>query len=190
MAVGGRLTAAGVDTTFLVRDRRAGVLAQNGLVIKSDLGDLTTPVRTITSATAAPGYDAILLSCKAYDLDDAIESIRPAAPGALIIPLLNGMRQLDALDAAFGATNVAGGVAAIFVTLDDDGTIRHFGKGQLNGSSQTKHILGVFVVVPQHGKDFVLQLMKRDRAGQVLGCDCLDVVLSADCHEETPPASS
>ena len=127
---GGRLAAAGVDTTFLVRERRAGVLAANGLVLKSELGDLALPVKTVTTATAKPGYDAVILSCKAYDLDDAIESLRPAAPGALIVPLLNGMKHLDALDAAFGADNVAGGVAAIGVTLDDDGTIRHFGKMQ------------------------------------------------------------
>jgi len=127
---GGRLAAAGVDTTFLVRERRAGMLAANGLVLKSELGDLAIPVQTVTTATAKPGYDAVILSCKAYDLDDAIESLRPAAPGALVIPLLNGMRHLDALDAAFGAEHVAGGVAAIGVTLDDDGTVRHFGKMQ------------------------------------------------------------
>ena len=127
---GGRLTAAGLDVTFLVRDRRAEILARDGLRLKSELGDLAIPVKTITRETAAPGYDAVLLSCKAYDLDDAIASLAPAAPGALIIPLLNGMRHLDVLDAKFGAENVAGGVAAIGVTLDDDGTIRHFGKGQ------------------------------------------------------------
>ena len=127
---GGRLAMAGVDVTFLVRERRAEVLARDGLVVKSELGDINTPVKTVTRATAKPGYDAILLSCKAYDLDDAIESLKPAAAGALIVPLLNGMRHLDALDAAFGAENVAGGVAAIGVTLDDDGTVRHFGKGQ------------------------------------------------------------
>lgn len=127
---GGRLAAAGVDTTFLVRERRAAILARDGLRLRSELGDLDIPVQTVTAATARPGYDAVLLSCKAYDLDDAIESLRGAAAGALVVPLLNGIRHLDALDAAFGAENVAGGVAAIGVTLDDDGTVRHFGKMQ------------------------------------------------------------
>ena len=127
---GGRLAAAGLDVTFLVRDRRAGLLARDGLRLTSELGDLAIQVKTITRDTAQPGYDAVLLRCKAYDLDDAIASLAPAAAGALIIPLLNGMRHLDALDAKFGAEHVAGGVAAIGVTLDDDGTIRHFGKGQ------------------------------------------------------------
>ncbi|MCW3473963.1 2-dehydropantoate 2-reductase [Limobrevibacterium gyesilva] len=127
---GGRLAAAGVDVTFQVRPRRAEQIARDGLVIKSPLGDLQLPVKTVLRETAAPGYDAILLSCKAFDLDDAIESLRPAAPGALIVPLLNGMRHLDTLDAAFGAGNVAGGVAQIGVTLDADGTVRHLNRGQ------------------------------------------------------------
>ena len=127
---GGRLAAGGVDVTFLVREKREAALAASGLRIRSEMGDLELPVSTVTSATVGPGYDAILVSCKAYDLADAVESLRPAAPGALIVPLLNGIRHLDVLDAAFGAEAVCGGVAAIGVTLDDDGAIRHFGKGQ------------------------------------------------------------
>jgi 2-dehydropantoate 2-reductase len=127
---GGRLAAAGVDVTFLVRPRRAEQLARDGLVIKSPLGDLAIPVTTVTKETATPGYDAILLSCKAYDLADSIASIRPSAPGALIVPLLNGLLHLDALDAAFGPDAVAGGVALIGITLDPDGTIRHLNTAQ------------------------------------------------------------
>ena len=122
---GGRLAAAGVDVTFLVRPKRAEQLMQNGLVIRSPLGDAQVPVKTVLKEHAAPGWDAIIIACKAYDLDDAIASLRPAAPGALILPQLNGMRHLDVLDAAFGAENVTGGVAQIAVTLQPDGTVRH-----------------------------------------------------------------
>ena len=115
---GGRLAAAGVDVTFLVRPRRAEQLRQNGLVVRSPLGDVTMPVKTVLAGQAEPGWDAIIVACKAYDLDDAIATIRPAAPGALIIPQLNGMRHLGALDAAFGADYVAGGMTQIAVTMD------------------------------------------------------------------------
>jgi 2-dehydropantoate 2-reductase len=127
---GGRMAAAGADVTFLVRPRRAAQLAENGLVLVSPLGDLKMPVKTVLRETAAPGYDAIILSCKAFDLEDAIESIRLAAPGALILPLLNGIRHLDTLDAAFGADAVLGGVAQIGITLDPDGTVRHLNSAQ------------------------------------------------------------
>jgi 2-dehydropantoate 2-reductase len=122
---GGRLAQAGVDVTFLVRPRRAAQLAEAGLVVKGPVVEFAIPVATVTRDTVRAGYDAILLSCKAYDLEDAIESVRPAAAGALIIPLLNGMKHLDRLDRAFGQAAIAGGVAQISITLDPDGTIRH-----------------------------------------------------------------
>jgi 2-dehydropantoate 2-reductase len=127
---GGRLAAAGVDVTFLVRPRRAEQLVKNGLVIRSPLGNLQVPVKTILREHVKPGWDAIVVACKSYDLDDAIETIRPAASGALIVPQLNGIRHLDALDDAFGADQVAGGVAAIAVTLDPDGTVHHLNRVQ------------------------------------------------------------
>ena len=117
-----------MDVTFLVRPRRAEQLARDGLVIKSPMGDLAIPVKTVTSETVAPGYDAIIVGCKAYDLETAIAAIRPAAAGALIIPQLNGMRHLERLDAEFGRDRVLGGVAAIAVTLEADGTVRHLNK--------------------------------------------------------------
>ncbi len=127
---GARLAASGADVTFLVRPRRAAQLAANGLVVKSALGDLAVPVKTVTKDAPGSGYGAVLLSCKAYDLDDAIASITPAARGALIVPMLNGMAHLDRLDAAFGRDHVAGGVAIIGVTMEADGTIRHLNRAQ------------------------------------------------------------
>jgi 2-dehydropantoate 2-reductase len=122
---GGRAAAGGADVTFLVRPRRAAQIAANGLVIKSPLGDATIAAKTVLAEDVTPGWDAIILSCKAYDLDSAIAAIRPAAPGARIIPQLNGMAHLDRLDAEFGADAVLGGTAGIAVTLDADGTVRH-----------------------------------------------------------------
>jgi 2-dehydropantoate 2-reductase len=122
---GGRAAAGGADVTFLVRPKRAAQIAANGLVIKSPLGDATIAAKTVLADTVQPGWDAIILSCKAYDLDSAIEAIRPAAPGAKIIPQLNGMQHLDRLEAEFGAEAVLGGMTGIAVTLEADGTVRH-----------------------------------------------------------------
>ena len=122
---GGRAAASGADVTFLVRPRRAAQIAANGLVIKSPLGDATIAAKTVQADDVQPGWDAIILSCKAYDLDSAIAAIRPAAAGARIIPQLNGVRHIDRLEAEFGADAVLGGMTGIAVTLDDDGTIRH-----------------------------------------------------------------
>jgi 2-dehydropantoate 2-reductase len=65
-------------------------------------------------------FGVVLLSCKAFDLEDAIKSFAPAVgQETAIIPMLNGMRHLDILDAKFGRERVLGGLCAIVVTLND-----------------------------------------------------------------------
>jgi len=118
---GGRMLQAGRDITFLVRPRRAQELASAGLVIRSPNGDVTLKDPPIVQADALKDtFDTVLLSCKAYDLDDAIKSFAPAVgPRTSIIPLLNGMRHLDVLDARFGRERVLGGLCAIAATLNE-----------------------------------------------------------------------
>src|SRR5947209_20321103 len=118
---GGRMLQAGKDITFLVRPRRAAELASAGLVIKSPNGDVTLANPPVVQAdTLKQQFDVVLLSCKAFDLDDAIKSFAPAVgPQTAIIPLLNGMSHLDVLDKKFGRERVLGGLCAIAVTLNE-----------------------------------------------------------------------
>jgi 2-dehydropantoate 2-reductase len=118
---GGRMLQAGRDITFLVRPRRATELAAAGLVIKSPNGDVTLKnPPTVQADRLNQKFDAILLSCKAFDLDDAIKSFAPAVgPQTAIIPLLNGMLHLDMLDRKFGPERVLGGLCAIAATLNE-----------------------------------------------------------------------
>jgi 2-dehydropantoate 2-reductase len=117
---GGRMLAAGRDVTFLVRPKRAAELASAGLVIKSPNGDVTLKnPPTVQADRLTEKFDVVLLSCKAFDLDDAIKSFAPAVgPQTSIIPLLNGMLHLDVLDKKFGRERVLGGLCAIAVTLN------------------------------------------------------------------------
>lgn len=124
---GGRLAGAGVDVRFLVRPARAAALNRDGLVIHSPAGNARVSVRTVTVATTP--VDAVLLACKAYDLAGAMDAIAPAVgPGTLVLPLLNGLRHLDALDARFGAEQVLGGLCLIGATLDAGGEVRHLNR--------------------------------------------------------------
>jgi 2-dehydropantoate 2-reductase len=112
---------AGRDVTFLVRPKRAAELSSGGLVIKSPNGDVTlTAPPTVQAGKLEKTFDLILLSCKAFDLEDAIASFAPAVgPKTAILPLLNGMRHLDVLDRRFGSNAVLGGLCAIAVTLNE-----------------------------------------------------------------------
>jgi 2-dehydropantoate 2-reductase len=124
---GGRMAHAGRDVTFLVRRQRAAKLRQSGLIIKSIKGDIRLKdVRTISSDELRETFDLILLSCKAYDLDSAIESFAPAVgPSTRILPLLNGMRHLEILQNRFSPANVLGGTCVIAATLNADREIVH-----------------------------------------------------------------
>ncbi|MGE4527264.1 MAG: ketopantoate reductase family protein [Rhodospirillaceae bacterium] len=128
---GGRLLQAGRDVTFLVRPRRAKLLTENGFTIKSPLGDYRHPTPPLITADRLDGtpYDLILLSCKAYDLADAMASFAPAVgENTLILPLLNGMIHLETLDDRFGAAHVLGGLCRISSGTDETGAILHFNR--------------------------------------------------------------
>ncbi len=122
---GGMVLKGGGDVTFLVRERREQQLRTDGLVLQTPDGETRLPAPPTVRADALHDpYDLILLSCKGFDLDDAIASFAPAVgPQTAILPLLNGMRHLAVLDARFGAHAVLGGFCAIASTMLSDGTI-------------------------------------------------------------------
>jgi 2-dehydropantoate 2-reductase len=124
---GGRLAEANAaDVTFLVRPKRREQIARDGLVIESPHGNARLAVKAIVAEELEPGYEAVLFTCKAYDLASAMDAIAPAMDGrTVVVPQLNGMAHLEALDRRFGKANVMGGVAQINVMLKKDGTIAH-----------------------------------------------------------------
>ena len=128
---GGRLLKSGADVTFLVRPRRAAQLANDGLVVRTQDGEIRTSVQTAQAGGIASPYDVVLLSCKAYDLDSAMEAIAPAVgPDTSVLPLLNGVGHIDRLVERFGAGHVLGGVTTINAAMLSDGTIQ---QSQLRG---------------------------------------------------------
>ncbi|WIX75762.1 2-dehydropantoate 2-reductase [Amycolatopsis carbonis] len=122
---GGRLVQAGRDVTFLVRPGRAAALMERGLRI-TGLGEETvlTP-KLVRAGELTEPYDLVLFTVKAAGLEQAIEDMTPAVgPDTLVLPVLNGLRHLDALVARFGEERVLGGVAIVMTTVDGAGDIR------------------------------------------------------------------
>ena len=124
---GGRLAESGADVTFLVREGRRKILSEKGLRIESPFGDAQIAVKTLVAAEVAPVYDAVILTCKAYDLDAAVAAIAPAvAAKGYVLPFLNGIVHIDVLNEKFGRHRVLGGTAKIQATIMPDGAIRQF----------------------------------------------------------------
>ena len=79
----------------------------------------------MVASEVAPVYDAVILTCKAYDLDAAVAAIAPAvAPNGYVLPFLNGIAHIDVLNEKFGQHRVLGGTAKIQATITPNGAIR------------------------------------------------------------------
>lgn len=155
---GGRLLEAGRDVTFLVRSARAEELNRNGLIVRSPLGNILYPSPPYVLSPDHT-FDLVLLSCKAYDLDAAMESFAAAVgPETLILPLLNGMAHLDRLAERFAPDNVLGGQCLISLDRDTSGAILHLNDtnqlsfGELSGGL-TPRILKVAEALADAGFD-------------------------------------
>ncbi|NMD69712.1 2-dehydropantoate 2-reductase [Bacillus sp. DNRA2] len=121
---GGRLVEKGEDVTFLVRENRKKQIEKNGLVIKSVNGDVTLQPKTISAGDEVEAFDVILLSTKAYHLQGAIDSIKPyVGENTMIVPLLNGIIQVEKLIETFGEEKVLGGLCFIESTLNGEGDV-------------------------------------------------------------------
>ncbi|MBC7778879.1 MAG: ketopantoate reductase family protein [Proteobacteria bacterium] len=147
---GGRLAEAGADVTFLVRPRRLEQLQRDGLVIESPaFGDAKLNVAAVTTIAGTngdrPQYDIVLLTSKAYDLESALDAVRPALGArTAILPLLNGYAHIDRLTGEFGEKRVIGGLAKIQATLSPEGVVRQLNDwryitfGELDGHESTR----------------------------------------------------
>jgi 2-dehydropantoate 2-reductase len=141
------LIKGGADVTFLVRPKRAAQLQRDGLIVRlQDGGEVRTQVKTIQQGQLEGTYDVVLLSCKAYDLDGAMDAIAPVVgEQSAIVPLLNGVRHIDMLKERFGPERVLGGLTVINAALMPDGSIQQSqvrinltAIGELDGRSSSR----------------------------------------------------
>ena len=124
---GARMVRAGGDVTFLVRARRAEQLQKNGLQVVSPHGDFAVQPKFIQASDLKDPFDVVLVGVKSYSLDDAMTEFAPAiGANTMILPILNGLKHIDALTARFGAARVLGGLANVSAGLDADGRVVQF----------------------------------------------------------------
>jgi len=129
---GARLQQAGADIHFVARGAHLAAMRREGLKVESPLGDIHLPTVNVTENPADIGpADMVWLSVKLWDMDGAVQSMRPLiGPGTGIISFQNGVQKDDILRAAFGEKAVMGGVAYIATNIDRPGVIKHTGTMQ------------------------------------------------------------
>jgi 2-dehydropantoate 2-reductase len=124
---GGKLAAAGVDTTFVVRGKTLDALRTRGLRVESINGDFAVDQVNATDRPTDP-VDAVLMTVKTWQIREAAEQIKPIVhDDTLVVPLENGIDAPEQLSTVLDKRNVAGGLCAIISFVAEPGVIRHVG---------------------------------------------------------------
>jgi 2-dehydropantoate 2-reductase len=126
---GGRLAQAGADVIFIARGDNLAALREQGLRIESIVGDaFVAPVQATDDPAQAGPVDMVLVATKTWQLDEAIDLMRPLiGPETGVVPLLNGVEASDRLAAALGESHALNGICYIFVARVAPGVVRHSG---------------------------------------------------------------
>lgn len=122
--VGAQLIDAGRDVTFLVHPGTRARLAADGLRIRRGADIATTPVNAVTVADVDTAYDVVVVAVRTDAVESAVRDLGAAvAASTRIVPLMNGMRHLSLLTAAYGQDRVLGAATRLVTSLRPDGTI-------------------------------------------------------------------
>jgi 2-dehydropantoate 2-reductase len=127
---GGLLAQAGEPVTFIARGAHLKALREAGLRVESQaMGDFHLKTVSATDDPAQAGTaDLVLFATKAYDLERAAESLKPAlGADTLILPLLNGIDIADRIAAVLGEERVLGGMCQVSSAIKEPGVIRQVG---------------------------------------------------------------
>src|SRR4051812_12533827 len=125
---GGRLAQAGTDdVVFIARGATLEALRKRGLRVESINGDFALAKVNATDDAASIGtVDAVLVCVKAWQVREAVESIRPAlAADTIIVPLENGLEAPDDIAGAAGKQHAVGGTCGLVSFVVEPGHIRH-----------------------------------------------------------------
>jgi 2-dehydropantoate 2-reductase len=125
----GLLARAGEEVLLVARGAHLEAIRARGLRVDSPLGHFTVRLSAVSDDPASLGQaEAILLAVKAWQVEEAAPRLRPLlAPGAVVVPLQNGVEAAERLAALLPAEAVAGGVINVISWIDGPGAVKHAG---------------------------------------------------------------
>jgi 2-dehydropantoate 2-reductase len=126
---GGKIAKAGFDVTFLARGKQLEALQNNGLTVKSILGDFhVDSVQATDSISSIGKCDLVILCSKAWQLKEVLIDLKSILKDdSVILPLQNGVVAADELETVINKNNIIGGLCRIFSQIESPGVINHFG---------------------------------------------------------------
>ncbi len=139
--LGAKLCHQGHDVTLVARGDHLTAIRKQGLRLESVDGDLHVQPPADRKLPAGSSFDLFIVAVKSFDTESAAAIIRPAMKtGSAVLTIQNGTENEDILGRTLGPGNIIGGIAWIFSTIGEPGTIRHTGGtgkfviGELDGT--------------------------------------------------------
>ncbi|HXJ81987.1 MAG TPA: 2-dehydropantoate 2-reductase [Candidatus Methylomirabilis sp.] len=120
--VGAHLLRAGHDVTLIARERRARTLVERGLVL-TGLAEFALPATVTTDPRTVRNADALLVTVKTYDTEEALASVRHLDVPT-VVSLQNGVLKNEQLARVFGGERVVGAAATVAGEIVTDGAVR------------------------------------------------------------------
>jgi 2-dehydropantoate 2-reductase len=136
---GARLLQAGHDVAFVARGAHAAAMREQGLRIRSEVGDAQVRAKVLDDPAQAGAAELVVIAVKLWDTEEAARAVA-RVPGAAVVSLQNGVDKDEVLAAAVGRERVLGGITHIGAVIAEPGVIAHTGKlqrvtlGELDGS--------------------------------------------------------
>jgi 2-dehydropantoate 2-reductase len=143
---GARLAQGGqAEVHFVARGQHLQAMQAQGLRIEGPEPMHLPRVNASDDPRTIGPVDLVMFCVKLWDSDAAIEQMRPLmGPHSAVVSFQNGVTKDSALQAAFGAAAVMGGVGYVAATIDRPGVIRQTGAmqrlvfGEFDGSRSTR----------------------------------------------------
>lgn len=126
---GAKLAQADNDVTFLARGEHLKAIQNNGLTVKSILGDFKVKnIKVTDKISNIEKPDLVIISVKAWQVKEiGVELKTILNNDTIIIPLQNGVLAADELAENIDRKNILGGLCRIISKIDAPGVINHFG---------------------------------------------------------------
>lgn len=124
---GAKLARAGEDVTFVARGPHLEAIRTQGLRVNSAIdGEWTVRAPAVQRLEGLPPADLVLFCVKSFDTESAGEIIKPVVgPATGVLPVQNGVDNVEKLERILGPGHVMGGVAQVLATIEAPGVISH-----------------------------------------------------------------
>lgn len=124
---GARLEQAGNNVTFIARGKHLEIIKEKGLQLKSFKGDyLVYPAKATSTISEVKNTELVLVCVKTWQVAEVAEKIKPfLTENTIVIPLLNGVENVDILIKILDKKMVLGGFCRIVSKLESHGVINH-----------------------------------------------------------------